>query len=260
MRCGISTACFYPENTLDALRRVVDTGAPVTEIFLNTFSELEDSFIHKLQEEVQRSGIEVSSVHPFSSAMEGFFFVSAYDGRFKDGMEIYRRFFEICSIFGCSKFVFHGDNKNNTAHVLMPEYVGRVQRIMQEAERYGVTICHENVAYCRLGPAENIAEYKDVLGEKAAFVLDTKQARRLQQNMPQMLAAMGNSIRHVHISDYSTACDCVAPGMGQMDYQALISRLKQQKYDGDLIIELYRDGFDTPKELENSMKYIASLL
>ncbi len=260
MRCGISTACFYPENTLDALRRVVDTGAPVTEIFLNTFSELEDGFIGKLQHEVQSSGIKVSALHPFSSAMEGFFFVSAYDGRFDDGIKIYQRFFELCSIFGCDKLVFHGDHTNNTAHVTMEEYVSRLERINKTAEPYGVTICHENVAYCRLGPADNIVEYKKAMGEKTSFVLDTKQAHRLRQTMPEMLSVMGEAIHHVHISDYTAACDCVAPGEGKMDYPVFVKGLQGQGYSGDLIIELYRDGFKTAKELENSMKYIASLL
>ena len=96
MRCGISTACFFPEDTLLSLQQVVQTGSPITEVFLNTFREAEDDYIHKLCQVVQQSGIQVVSVHPFSSMLDGFFFASPYATRFDDGMALFEKYYVAC--------------------------------------------------------------------------------------------------------------------------------------------------------------------
>lgn len=44
MSVGISTACFYPAATEEALRCVAEAGAKVTEVFFNSPSELERIF------------------------------------------------------------------------------------------------------------------------------------------------------------------------------------------------------------------------
>ena len=41
MQCGISTSCFYPQETAEALSALRGAGVETVEIFLNTFSELE---------------------------------------------------------------------------------------------------------------------------------------------------------------------------------------------------------------------------
>ena len=44
MQCGISTSCFYPQETAEALSALRGAGVETVEIFLNTFSELELSY------------------------------------------------------------------------------------------------------------------------------------------------------------------------------------------------------------------------
>lgn len=260
MECGISTACFYPLDTLESLSHVINAGARVTEIFLNTFSELEDAFIAKLLDRVNDAGIRVSALHPFTSAMEGFLFVSDYTGRFEDGIRMYEKYFEVCRLLNCDKLVFHGDNQHNTARIGMKEYTRRIGRISRLAKQYGVALCHENVSYCRLGHPQPLQEYVGWMGEDAAFVLDTKQARRAGVPVGQMLEVMAGGLRHVHISDFNNEQDCIAPGNGQLDLEAFVLALKRGGYKGDLIIELYRDGFSTAEELARSMRYVQNLL
>ena len=48
MSVGISTACFYPAATEEALRCVAEAGAKVTEVFFNSPSELEPVFLRRL--------------------------------------------------------------------------------------------------------------------------------------------------------------------------------------------------------------------
>lgn len=260
MQCGISTACFYPARTLDALRTVADTGAPVTEIFLNTFRELEDGFARELEAVVRQSGIRVSSIHPFSSMLEGFLFASRYEDRTKDGFDLYEKYFSICQRLGADKLVFHGDHKSPMNTFPLDEYAQRFCRLAELGLQYSVRLCHENVFYCRLADPFAVAGLRPLLGEHAAFVLDMKQALRGGVDAAAMLDAMGGDVCHVHISDHGRGHDCLPPGQGEEDFPAFISQLAELGFQGDLIIELYRDNFSSPKDLTASMEYIHSLI
>lgn len=259
MACGISTANFFPENTLNALRDLVGAKVPVTEIFLNTYSEMEDDYVNRLLDVIEASGIRVTSVHPFSSPLEGFYFATNYESRLSDGIKFYRRFFEICQVFGADKLVFHGDHAYNEEYFPMDEYVANFSALARVGREYGVTLCHENVSYCRLGDPAAVRAFRMLLGDEAAFVLDTKQVKRKGADMRDMLDAMGGAVRHVHISDYNQKSNCLPPGQGDMDYPGFIARLKQMGYAGDFIIELYRDNFEDLDELVRAMQYIDAL-
>ena len=89
MQCGISTSCFYPQETAEALSALRGAGVETVEIFLNTFSELELSYTERLRSVLQDAGMRAAALHPFTSGMETFFFASEYGGRLEDGLRIY---------------------------------------------------------------------------------------------------------------------------------------------------------------------------
>lgn len=260
MRCGVSTACFYPQQTLDSLKMLADAGVVVTEVFLNTFSELEDGYIARLADVAAQNGMDVVSLHPFSSAMEGFLFASEYAGRFADGVQMYRRFFEAAQHLGAGRVVFHGDHAYNMERFAMPRYAERFRQLSAVAREYGVALCHENVSYCRLAQPAAVQELRPLLGADAAFVLDTKQAVRAGTTVWEMLRAMGKDVRHVHISDHSKQGNCLPPGQGEEDFAALIAALRAGGYRGDLIIELYEDNFGGMDDLAGALAYVQRLL
>lgn len=260
MRCGISTACFYPCDTLESLKRLADAGVSVVELFFNTDSELKDSYVAKIADVVSAAGIDVSSVHPFTAVMEGFYFASDYKTRLNDGLERYRRYYEICEFLGSDKLVFHGDHDYNVERFPILQYVENFKQLAALGHRYGVTLCHENVAYCRLGLPQRVRDLAPLLGQDAAFVLDLKQARRNQVPIEEMLSAMDGGIRQIHISDYDVGHNCLAPGRGEMDFAAFLGALSAEGYQGDLIIELYSDNYSSLDELVSSMHFVQALI
>ena len=76
MITGLSTACFYPMTTEESLERTGALGFRTAEIFFNSFSELGGPILKKLEETRARYGIDVVSVHPFTSFAEGYIFFS----------------------------------------------------------------------------------------------------------------------------------------------------------------------------------------
>ena len=92
MKAGISTSCFYPTHTEDAVRWLTERQVPQIEIFFNSMAETEPAFLRSLRQQLWLAGCRVVSVHPFLSGLEPMLFFSGYDRRqaegndFRDGM------------------------------------------------------------------------------------------------------------------------------------------------------------------------------
>ncbi len=258
MLCGISTACFYPQDTLKSLGRTLALRPGCTEIFLNTFREWDPPYLEALCRARQEAGVPVVSVHPFTCGLEPFLFFTAYDTRFEDGLLLYRRYFEACRALGAKMLVFHGNHKARP--LPMKEYAARFCRLCEEGERYGVTVAHENVERCQCGRPEALRELRRYADRPLKFVLDLKQARRAGADVYEVAAAMGpENICHLHLSDEKPGRDCIAPGEGNFDFARLLRTLYAGGFEGSAVIELYRDDFGRPEELRRAMSAIQSI-
>ena len=70
MSVGISTACFYPAATEEALRCVAEAGAKGTEVFFNSPSELEPDFLRRISSIASDSGIRIQRYpHPLDTSV-----------------------------------------------------------------------------------------------------------------------------------------------------------------------------------------------
>ena len=79
MKIGISLACFYPMHPEDTVERVSKLGFDTAELFINTFSELDDGYIDTFKKLCDNNNINIYSIHPFTSALENYLFFSPYD-------------------------------------------------------------------------------------------------------------------------------------------------------------------------------------
>lgn len=254
MTCGVSTSCFYPMETAQSLAILQNAKMQSVEIFLNTFSELEDSYIDTLCSMVQKSETEVVSVHPFTSGMETFFFASLYETRVLDGLKLYRRYFEVCRRLGAKVFVFHGDYKQTPFS--FRQHCKNYSLLRKIAAEYGVEFCQENVVRCKCGTPDYIRKMREYTQDDVSFVLDVKQMRRANVALEDMLEAMRGKISHVHISDETSICDCAVPGQGDFDFDILLSQLHKQKFERNIIIELYRGNFSGIEDLTQGCDFL----
>ena len=255
MEIGISSSCYYPQNTLTSLEKALDAGAPVAEVFLNTFRELEPGFVARLGECARRKGRRILSVHPFTSALEPFLFFSEYETRFEDGLDLYRRYFEVCRLLGASVLVFHGNMR--TKAISLQEYARRLGRLVEEGEKYGVTVAQENVDRCQSGDVASIRALRQYAGRPLHFVLDLKQCRRFGCDIREMAQAMGpENICHLHLSDRNDQCLSALPGQGDFDFRAFFEYLREGGCTADGVIELYRGDFGAEEELGDALAYL----
>ena len=109
MEIGMSLACFYPMEPEFVIPKAAALDVKICEIFLNTFSELDDAYIADLRRSCDEHGIRVHSIHPFTSSMENYFFFSPYPRRIADAEKFYRHYANVAKALGATVVNIHGD-------------------------------------------------------------------------------------------------------------------------------------------------------
>ena len=261
-RIGISSACFYPEETFCAVRHCTDLGITNIEIFMNSFSELTPPYLSRIAEHCQQTNTHITSIHPFTSGYEYLLFFSAYKKRAADSAEFYRMYFHAAAFLGADFVVFHGDAARNP-FIGMDNYCEAFYRLQQTAASEGVKIAHENVSGARGGNPAFMRELHTRFGKgNIQFVFDVKQALRGGIRPQEMIDAMAGDICHVHINDWdfpsNTEADgnvsgksagCRLPFAGQLDLPAILRQIEATGYAGRYCIEVYRDNFTDDSEI-----------
>ncbi len=259
MHFGISSACFYPMDLIESLEALAKSDVKELEIFVNTESELTPSFSKEVKKITDAYGITVTSVHPFTSGYEYMMIFSDYKKRFDDAKEFYKRYYSFAAELGAKLVVLHGDKRfAETGGIPDEEYFERFYKLAQAGRKMSVTLAQENVNLFRSQNPEFIAKMKKYLHNDVDFVFDIKQAVRAGFTPYDMCNAMGNRIIHLHINDNNANNDCMLPGDGTMDYKKLLSKVKEQGFNGTAVIEVYRKNFETLDELIQSYKYMNS--
>lgn len=256
MHIGASTSNFYPALLEDALDAILGAGFAHTEVFFNAQSELAPAFAADLRRRLDAAGATAHAVHPHTSFMEPHFLFSVYERRAQEMLENYKQTFEAAAILGARYLVMHGDRLHGP---LSPEQsLERYERLCDLGDRFGVRVAQENVVRFRAEDLAYIRALRERLGDRAAFVLDVKQTVRCGHTIEEVADAMGDRIVHVHVSDHDAEHDCLPPGQGTFDFARLVSLLRQRRYDGALILELYRKNFADAADLVAAADHLAS--
>lgn len=258
MKIGASSACFYPLETEKSFQKICEMGFPLCEIFFNSPSELNPTFIDEIVKIKDYYGIEVVSLHPYRSFSEGYDFFSRYKRRFYDASEDYKRFFEASARLGAKYTVMHG--AKHRSEIPLAEYAERFGELDNTAQSFGCNVAHENVVDFVSATPDFMKLMKAYLGKQFKAVLDVKQARRAGYDPMEFIDILGESIVHVHLSDFNNEKDCIAPSeKGIYDFGALFTALKSVGYNGDGVVELYSDSYKDSGEITGGAEYLRKI-
>lgn len=258
MKIGASSSCFYPLETEKSFQLLCENGFKDIEVFFNSSSETDASFVKELRVIRDFYGVSIPALHPYESFGEGYNFFSCYYRRYEDACEKYKRFFCDAAVLGADYIIMHG--AKHGADICDEEYAERFTRLNELAMRYGCFMAHENVVDFSGQRPELMKLMKQYGKENFKMVLDIKQARKAKILPEEYIRAVGDSIAHVHLSDYSEKNVCTLPGeKGLFDFGELFTQLKGINYKGKYIIELYSDSFDGVGDIVNSAKYLEQL-
>lgn len=251
---GVSTACMYPRLLEEVVEEYGKSGIRVIELFINSYSEMSSNYINELQRRMNYYGIEVCSVHPFTSGLEPLMFFSEYPRRVSDMLDVYKRFFEICQQLSADVFVLHGDRKDSKT--LPGFYAEQYNKLASAAAPFHVTVAQENICRCKSGDLDYMKKLSLLLGEDIKFVFDIKQAVRSGLNPFDVLDMMGDRVVHLHLNDHLPQKDCLLPGNGGFDFQRLAQLVKTYSHSPSMVIEVYRHDFQTTDDLLNSLNFL----
>ena len=249
MFAGVSSACFYPEVTEQAVTILGLMGIPYAELFINCDYETQPDYVRQVRRSAEEFGLEFVSAHSHLSALEHYLFFSNYDRRFAEGLDSYRRICQAALGYGAKLLVFHGAFKG--CKLPLEEYAERYYLVHDAARREGILLAHENVARC-VGWDPRFFEGMRRLSGDFAFTLDIKQCVRSGVDPFEMLRAMGPGLAHLHISDHDRTRDCLPPGEGTFPLGDFLGQVKALGYQGAAMIELYRENFHRIRELKKS--------
>ena len=99
------------------------------------------------------------------------------------------------------------------------------------------------------------------IGDDFNMVFDIKQSVRAGFNPFDFAEKMHKFIRHIHISDHNNEKDCFVPCKnGDFDFKKFFDLMKNCGYEGNYIIELYENGYESDKELAFAINELKKLL
>ncbi|MBQ4538733.1 MAG: sugar phosphate isomerase/epimerase [Oscillospiraceae bacterium] len=251
MKTGASTSCLFPMLTEQSLDRLLALGVKNIEVFFNSPSECDKQFVREMKAAADAAGAKIISSHPYTSEMEGVCFFGSYSRRFDDEAKAYGRYFEACRQLGGDIFVLHG--ARSFIKLERDFYFERFCRLREYAATFGVRLLQENVARCHSGSLDFIRDMKAAIPD-VEFVLDVKQSIRAGIDPFLMLDTMGKNLAHLHLSDHSADCDCLAPGDGDFDLEGFAKALKAADYKGHVMLELYSWHFDGEQKIADGIK------
>lgn len=257
METGISTACFfgrlYPE---DAVNAVVKLGAQVVEIFLNTISEYEETYVKMLRGRLDAAGIRANSFHPFGVQYEPQLF-SGYDRCQRDAMAVYEKGLRAAELLGAGITVFHGGMNFKPARQLRLDFkwIGKVvDELANRAADHGIRLAYENVHWCWFNaPEMALRLLENTTSENLYFNFDVKQAAQAGYAPLEFWETMKSRVCNIHLCDFAHQDGFTEPRMpfaGEMDFAALRSAIREAGYNGTLILEVYSQNYGEYGELQ----------
>lgn len=244
VQLGVSSGAFYPHTaTEDVPLAAARLGISTIELMLQTASEYDPAFIARVAANARSAGVTIHSVHSMSNLHP---MMDPYSRRADDARALFQRAIEATAALDAGILVWHGPVRKKVAtDEGWERFIALTHELAVACGAAGITLAIENVSRCALAQVRNVVNFATRLGEigtqrEIGFVFDPFQAAEAGANPFMMLAAMGNRIVNVHISDYRRSDPSdrhLLPGDGNLPWSALLRAVAGSGYAGPLMIE-----------------------
>jgi len=255
MQLGISTASLFVRYTTeDALRYISENKVRSAEIFLSTYCEYNKKFGKILN--ANKGGVDIHSIHVLNTQFEPQLYSAGVRAK-ADAFKMLKSVMACGKEIGAKYYTFHGVARVKRTPLKMDfERIGNItQEIMDTTKRYGITLTYENVHWAYYNYIGFFKAVKERVPELKG-ALDIKQARQSGIHYKEFLDEMGKDIVTVHLSDVDENGKMCLPGKGVTDFEDLFLRLRDVGFDGSMLIEVYQNDYNEPKELIDSLEFL----
>jgi uncharacterized protein len=243
LRLGLSSGALYPHvASEDAPIVAARLGVSDIEVMLQTSGEYDAAVIGALKSNAETAGVRVHAVHTWQELHR---ILDPYPRRSREAFDRFRRAFAAAREVGARAIVWHGPRREELrAPNAWERFLAATAELAAEGAAAGVTLAIENVSWCALPDVRSVAAFAARLpeldpGRSVGFAFDPFQAAEAGANPFMILAAMGDRVVEVHLSDHR-AGDPTArhlpPGDGDLPWPALL-RAIGGVYAGPLMVE-----------------------
>ncbi|MBE6597597.1 MAG: sugar phosphate isomerase/epimerase [Ruminococcaceae bacterium] len=180
-----------------------------------------DEEIEEIAKTLRDAGITVSSLgSPIGKAN--------IDDPFEEHLEKFRRAISACHILGTKKMrIFSFFVPQDRLEECREEVLRRMRILLDEAEKEGITLCHENESKIY---GQNPPEVKDLLTSLPGLrgVFDAANYVMNDQDPIEGIEATLPSIEYMHVKDASYEVKAMTPaGLGDGQYREVIKRVDE---------------------------------
>ena len=258
MDIGVSTATFFLRRyNEDSISIIKGLGGKTCEVFLECPSEYTEEYGKLLLE--KKGDLKVHSMHAVTMNYETELF-NTFDRAYNDALKSFAGVLNIGKMLGARFYTMHGRARIKKGSTY-DDYVKngkRLDELCDFASNYDIQICLENVAWALCNRPEY---YKEIIkfAPKIGATLDVKQARISGYDYREYLDAMNQRIKTVHLSDVDLDGKIRLPGKGVFDFEELFKRLRDVDFNGDMIIEVYKDDYGNESEITESLDYLNNI-
>lgn len=258
MDIGISTATFFLRRyNEDSISIIKGLGGKTCEVFLECPSEYTEEYGKLLLE--RKGDLKVHSMHAVTMNYETELF-NSFDRAYNDALKSFAGVLNIGKMLGARFYTMHGRAriKKGGDYDNFVKNGKRLEELSDFARNYDIQICLENVAWSLCNRPEF---YREIVKHAPSIgaTLDVKQARISGYDYRDYLNAMGERIKTVHLSDVDENGKIRLPGVGIFDFEELFKRLKDVGFNGDMIIEVYKNDYGAESEITQSLNYLNDL-
>jgi len=221
----------------------------VTEVFFSCLGEYEPGFVAEVKGRAQAQGVTVFSIHAFSLQFEPQLFTRHMRAR-REAEDIFRKVLEAGAALGAGVYVFHGPvnlKRIALSSADLDDIARRTGELADIAAQYGIRLAWENVHYCWYERPDFARELlRRECTDNLYFTLDVKQAAQAGFRPEEFLPDTAGRLVNIHLCDYATTEAGVLPRLpfsGEMDMAAFRQAVRAARYDGGMILEVYRHNF-----------------
>ncbi|MDP6124445.1 MAG: sugar phosphate isomerase/epimerase family protein, partial [Candidatus Latescibacteria bacterium] len=232
---GLSSVHFEWDTIDDALTKASDYGCDGVEWFAHEFTDAELAEIAKL---APTAGMNVAYHAPYTGEWD----LGLTD--VPTGTRLLKSAVRSAHKMGAKMLVAHlGRVPDDDLDRAVDNSVAIVGSVVQELERFGVTLALENDTYCHydnpvaVEPQTFVDFFDQLRSDSVAMALDVGHSH-VTGNTEEFIEVCGDEIVYLHIADNDGTDDQhLGPSDGNIDWEDVFSRLGGCGFSGGLAIE-----------------------
>lgn len=158
---------------------------------------------------------------------------------------------------GAAYYIFHGPFgvRGHLSPANIPFLEERFDQMRERAARHHLRVLWESVSWCSVATPEDVRILLKRIPD-VEFVLDTKQVHQAGVDPLDMLRAMRGHVRHLHVLDWTADGKLCLPGRGVFDWQQFARVLREDGFDGAVILEPYAQLVESEQALLESICFL----